>query len=322
MGIEEAVGPAKDSLARIDSELGQTIVGQENLRTKLIVSLLSNGHVLLEGVPGLAKTLSIKTLSLLFGGEFKRIQFTPDLLPSDVVGTEIFRQQDGKFEIRRGPVFANFVLADEINRAPAKVQSALLETMQERQVTIGGETLRVPDPFFVLATQNPIEQEGTYPLPEAQLDRFLLKLRVGYPSKEEELKLLDGEYDVKRNISPISSLAELQKLQLLVQQIYVDPKVKDYIVNLVAATRGGVKLRRDAQRFIALGASPRASLAMHSAARALALTQGSYFVTPQHVRSLAFEVLRHRIVLSFEAEASGKTADDVITELLESVEVP
>jgi MoxR-like ATPase len=194
--------------------------------------------------------------------------------------------------------------------------------MQERQVTIGGETLRVPIPFFVLATQNPIEQEGTYPLPEAQLDRFLLKLKVGYPSKEDELKLLDGDVDIKQNLTPISSLSELQSLQSLVQQIYVDPKVKDYIVNLVAATRGGAKLRRDAQRFIALGASPRASLAMHIASRALALVQGSYFVTPQHVRSLAFEVLRHRIVLSFEAEASGKTADDVITELLESVEVP
>lgn len=322
MAIEEAVGPAKELLARIDSELGRTIVGQENLRAKLLVSLLSNGHVLLEGVPGLAKTLSIKTIAALFGGDFKRIQFTPDLLPSDVIGTEIFRQQDGRFEIRRGPVFANFVLADEINRAPAKVQSALLETMQERQVTIGGETLRVPIPFFVLATQNPIEQEGTYPLPEAQLDRFLLKLKVGYPSKEDELKLLDGDVDIKQNLTPISSLSELQSLQSLVQQIYVDPKVKDYIVNLVAATRGGAKLRRDAQRFIALGASPRASLAMHIASRALALVQGSYFVTPQHVRSLAFEVLRHRIVLSFEAEASGKTADDVITELLESVEVP
>ena len=322
MSIETDVGPARDLLARIDCELGRTIIGQDNLRTKLLVSLLSNGHVLLEGVPGLAKTLSIKTLAGLFGGEFKRIQFTPDLLPSDVVGTEIFRQQDGRFEIRRGPVFANFVLADEINRAPAKVQSALLETMQERQVTIGGETLLVPSPFFVLATQNPIEQEGTYPLPEAQLDRFLMKVRVGYPSKEEELKLLEGLAELSKAVPPISSLSELQSLQLLVQQIYVDPKVKDYIVSLVAATRAGTKLRRDAQRFIALGASPRASLALHIAARALALLQGSYFVTPQHVRSLAFEVLRHRIVLSFEAEASGKTADDVITELLESVEVP
>jgi MoxR-like ATPase len=308
----------------ITSEVGKVIVGQKYLVDRLMVGLLANGHVLIEGVPGLAKTYAVKTLARAIATKFHRIQFTPDLLPADIVGTQIYNQRTGEFVARKGPVFANIVLADEINRAPPKVQSALLEAMQERQVTIGDDTFKLDDPFLVLATQNPIEQEGTYPLPEAQTDRFLLKLRVGYPSKEEEKLIVDRmTTGVEPTASPVVEPAAIIRARALCTRIYVDEKLKDYILNIVFATRQPKEHNlADLAPLLRYGASPRASIYLLTAARAMAFLRRRGFVIPEDIKELAPDVLRHRLILSYEAEAEELTTDDVVKRVLEGVEVP
>jgi MoxR-like ATPase len=308
----------------LSAEVGKVIVGQKYLVERLLVGLLANGHVLIEGVPGLAKTYAVKTLARAIRARFSRIQFTPDLLPGDIVGTQIYNQRTGEFASRKGPVFANFVLADEINRAPPKVQSALLEAMQERQVTIGEETFKLDDPFLVLATQNPIEQEGTYPLPEAQTDRFLLKLRVGYPSKEEEKQIVDRMTQGREpEASPAVDPGQIVSARELCNRIYVDEKLKDYIVNLVFATRAPKDYNLpDLQPLVRWGASPRASIYLLLAARAMAFLRRRGFVIPEDIKELAPDVLRHRVILSYEAEAEELTPDDIVRRVLEGVEVP
>ena len=308
----------------ITQGMDQTIVGQKHLVNSLLISLLANGHVLLEGVPGLAKTLAIKTLASLIDAKYSRIQFTPDLLPADVMGTMVYSVQKERFEVKQGPVFANFVLADEINRAPAKVQSALLEAMQERQVTIGETTFKLDDPFLVLATQNPIEQEGTYPLPEAQVDRFLMKVVIGYPNKEEEKQII--RQNIKENRKPVQALIstkEIVETRSIVQKIYVDEKIEKYIVDIVFATRfpGDYGLN-DLTSIIAFGASPRASISLAVASRAYAFLRGRGYVIPEDVRAVCHDVLRHRIGLSYEAEANNISADEIISEILDKVAVP
>jgi len=323
--LEAELDSAKELSERIIDRVGEQVVGQTALRRRLLTALITEGHILLEGVPGLAKTLSIRALASAVDGSFQRIQFTPDLLPADVVGTEVFRPQDGQFEIRKGPVFAHFVLADEINRAPAKVQSALLETMQERQVTIGGTTHQLPAPFFVLATQNPIEQEGTYPLPEAQIDRFLMKVKVDYPSADEEKQMLDLVTAPQKNAATSGSVAtmdDIRRLQSLSHNIYVDDRVREYIVKLVGATREPEKHGIDAKSLIELGGSPRAVISLFLAARAEAMIDGARYVVPQTVKDVAADVLRHRITLTYEAEVRGLTADDIVRMILDGVEVP
>ena len=306
-------------------EIGKVIVGQKYLVDRLIVGLLANGHVLLEGVPGLAKTLAVKTLSQCLRAEFKRIQFTPDLLPADVIGTLIYSPNKGEFTTKKGPIFTNLLLADEINRAPAKVQSALLEGMQERQVTIGDQTYPLPQPFLVLATENPIDQEGTYPLPEAQMDRFMLKLLVNYPNKEEELKILDSNANVsvRHDVSPVVDAETIFKSRKLVDQIYLDDKLKGYIVDVVLATRNPEKFgASELSAFIRFGASPRATISLALASKASAFMQGRSFVTPQDIKSIGFDVLRHRIIVSYEAEAEDISSDDIIKTIFETVPVP
>ena len=305
--------------------MNKVIVGQKHLIESLLIGLLADGHILLEGVPGLAKTLAIKTLADLIKADFSRIQFTPDLLPADVIGTMIFSQKQEAFNIRKGPVFANFVLADEINRAPAKVQSALLEAMQERQVTIGQETFILPDPFLVRATQNPIEQEGTYPLPEAQVDRFMLKLVVKYPSLEEERRILDANArtEVVRNVRAVVEPDAIRRARMVVDEIYVDDKIKDYVLSIVFATRDPAAYKLDALKDnIRYGASPRATLYLTLAARAHAFLQGRGYVTPQDVKSIAPDVLRHRVIPSFEAEAEDMTSEKIVATLLNELPVP
>ncbi len=304
--------------------MDKVIVGQKHLIDTLLIGLLADGHILLEGVPGLAKTLAIKTLSDLIEGQFSRIQFTPDLLPADVIGTMVYSQKREEFSISKGPVFANFVLADEINRAPAKVQSALLEAMQERQVTIGKTTYELPKPFLVLATQNPIEQEGTYPLPEAQVDRFMLKVVITYPRKEEEKLII--RQNLKKEmprVTPVITPAEIMEARDIVRQVYIDEKIERYIVDIVFATRFpqdyGLNNLRE---MIAFGASPRASINLALAARAYAFIRRRGYVIPEDVRAVCYDVLRHRIGLSYEAEANNMTSDEIITEILNSVEVP
>ncbi len=308
----------------ITAEVGKVIVGQKYLVDRLLVGLLANGHILIEGVPGLAKTYAVKTLAQAVATRFQRIQFTPDLLPADIIGTQIYNQRTGEFSSRKGPVFANFVLADEINRAPPKVQSALLEAMQERQVTIGEETFRLADPFLVLATQNPIEQEGTYPLPEAQTDRFLLKLRVGYPSKEEEKLIVDRmTAGAEPTASPVVDAAAIIRGRELCHRIYVDEKLKDYILNIVFATRFPKDHNlADLEPLLRYGASPRASIYLLTAARAMAFLRRRGFVIPEDIKELAPDVLRHRVILSYEAEAEELTTDDIVRRVLEGVEVP
>ncbi|MBP9838405.1 MAG: MoxR family ATPase [Proteobacteria bacterium] len=324
--LEASLPAAVQTCEKIINNVGKFVIGQQHLRRRLLTSLMTEGHILLEGVPGLAKTLAIKVLANSIGASFQRIQFTPDLLPSDVIGTEVFRPQDAKFEIRKGPIFANLVLADEINRAPAKVQSALLETMQEKQVTIGNQTLKIPDPFFVMATQNPIEQEGTYPLPEAQIDRFMVKVKVDYPSYEQEKQMLDlivnknSFEDVK--VEQVATIEDIIQLKKLTEKIYVDEKVKKYIVNIVHATRSPEKYGLKINQLIELGASPRATIALLSVARAEALINGELYVGPQIIKSIGYDVLRHRIIPSYEAEAQGLKADDLVKMILDSVEVP
>lgn len=304
--------------------MNQRIVGQKHLVDSLLVALLCNGHVLLEGVPGLAKTLAIKTLATIIDAKYSRIQFTPDLLPADVIGTMIYSVRNEKFEIKKGPVFANFVLADEINRAPAKVQSALLEAMQERQVTIGDDTFALPHPFLVMATQNPIEQEGTYPLPEAQMDRFLIKVVIGYPNKEEEKHII--RQNIMGDLEPVQPLLrtdEILEAQKIVRKIYIDSKIEDYIVDIVFATRDPEQYSlRDLKSLLEFGASPRASISLAQSARAYAFLRGRGYVIPEDVRAVCHDVLRHRLGLSYEAEANNITADDVVTQIIDAVKVP
>jgi MoxR-like ATPase len=305
------------------NEIGKVIVGQRYMVERLVVGLLANGHVLLEGVPGLAKTLTVKTLAAAIQARFQRIQFTPDLLPADLIGTMIYNQKDGNFTVKRGPIFANFILADEINRAPAKVQSALLEAMQERQVTIGDQTFTLDHPFLVLATQNPIEQEGTYPLPEAQVDRFMLKLRIGYPVKQEERQIMDRvSTDALPSVRPIITPDRIIRAQKIVTQIYMDEKVKDYIINIVFATRDPEQYGLDIKNLISYGASPRASVYLALASRAHAFLRGRGYVTPEDVKAIGLDVLRHRVITTYEAEAESVTSEDVVKRIFDFVEVP
>jgi MoxR-like ATPase len=323
--LDSQIQAASRIIEKILLEVGKEVIGQEHLCSRLLLALLTEGHILLEGVPGLAKTLSIRTLASALDAKFQRIQFTPDLLPADLIGTEIFRPQDGSFEIRRGPVFANLILADEINRAPAKVQSALLEAMQERQVTIGDASLTLPEPFMVMATQNPIEQEGTYPLPEAQIDRFLMKVKVSYPAPTDEKKMLDiaaRKLDARPLAQKAASLDDIRTLRELCYQIYVDDRVKRYIVDLVYATREPEKHGLRLKPLIELGASPRATISLLTASRAQALLSGEKHVFPQMVKDVALDVLRHRIIPTYEAEAQGLSSDEIVQQVLDGVEVP
>ncbi|MBR6191679.1 MAG: MoxR family ATPase [Prevotella sp.] len=304
--------------------MDKVIVGQRHLVESLLIGLLSDGHILLEGVPGLAKTLAINTLSKLIDGKFSRIQFTPDLLPADVVGTMIYSQKDEGFQVKKGPVFANFVLADEINRAPAKVQSALLEAMQEHQVTIGDETFPLPKPFLVMATQNPVEQEGTYPLPEAQMDRFMLKVVISYPTIEEEKKIMrENLAGSLPEVLPVSSADEIIKAREVVREVYIDEKIEQYIADMVFATRYPERYGlSELQPMITFGASPRASISLAKASRAYAFIKRRGYVVPEDVRAVAHDVLRHRIGLSYEAEANALTSEDIISQIINKVEVP
>ncbi len=327
--------PAPEEQERIKSEaawvdllrqeIGRVIVGQKYLVDRLIVGLLANGHVLLEGVPGLAKTLAVKTLAQCMRADFKRIQFTPDLLPADVVGTLIYSPNKGEFTTKKGPIFANLLLADEINRAPAKVQSALLEGMQERQVTIGDETFPLPQPFLVLATENPIDQEGTYPLPEAQMDRFMLKLLVDYPDREDELKILEANANVTvmHEVNPVVDAETIFRSRKLIDGIYLDDKLKAYLVDVVLATRDpSLCGASELAAFIRFGASPRATISLALASKAVAFMQGRSFVTPQDIKDVGLDVLRHRVIISYEAEAENVTSDDIIKKIFETVPVP
>lgn len=322
--INERVREASAFVRDLRAEIQKVIVGQTYLVDRLIIGLLANGHLLLEGVPGLAKTLSVKTLAAALDMTFQRIQFTPDLLPADLIGTMVYNPRDGTFTTKKGPIFAQVILADEINRAPAKVQSALLEAMQERQVTIGQETFPLPRPFLVLATENPIEQEGTYPLPEAQVDRFMLKVRITYPSLEEERKILEAmavtnkQFDVKPVVGPEAILSA----QRVVDEIYVDDKIKDYILSIVFATREPERYKLPLREFIRYGASPRATIYLTVTARAHAFLSGRGYVTPQDVKTMAPDVLRHRLIVSYEAEAEEKTSDDLIRTILDELPVP
>ncbi|MEY2787562.1 MAG: hypothetical protein RLZZ34_705 [Verrucomicrobiota bacterium] len=321
--LNAAVQEASAFLPTLMTEINRCVVGQKYLVERLVIGLLANGHVLLEGVPGLAKTLSVKTLATAMHVKFSRLQFTPDMLPADVVGTQIYNPAGG-FTTRKGPVFANLVLADEINRAPAKVQSALLEAMQERQVTIGDQTYKLPEPFLVLATQNPIEQEGTYTLPEAQVDRFMLKLKVGYPSREEERQILDlmGRTSGHPTVEPVIEPATILKARQVINELYIDDKVKDYIVDVVCATRDPEAYKLKLKDLIQMGASPRATIALTLAAKAHAFLRGRGYVTPQDVKSIGMDVLRHRITLTYEAEAEEKTSEDIVQRLFDELPVP
>lgn len=322
--LNDLVAAKSDFINLIQRGMDQTIVGQKHLIDSLLIALLSNGHVLLEGVPGLAKTLAIKTLAQIIDAKYSRIQFTPDLLPADVIGTMVYSVKSEQFQVKKGPIFANFVLADEINRAPAKVQSALLEAMQERQVTIGDNTFSLDEPFLVMATQNPIEQEGTYPLPEAQVDRFLLKVVIGYPSKEEEKVIIRQNItNERKEIKPLLKPEEILEAQKVCEKIYIDEKIERYVVDIVFATRFPADYGlNDLTSIIAFGASPRASISLARAARSYAFLRGRGYVVPEDVRAVAHDVLRHRIGLTYEAEANTITADEIISTILDKVEVP
>ena len=322
--LNEKIERQSGFITNLMAGMDQVIVGQKHLVESLLIGLLADGHVLLEGVPGLAKTLAIKTLAQLIDADYSRIQFTPDLLPADVVGTMIYSQKDETFVSKKGPIFANFVLADEINRAPAKVQSALLEAMQERQVTLSKDTFRLPEPFLVLATQNPIEQEGTYPLPEAQVDRFMLKVVIDYPKLEEEMRIIrqniNGE---KQEVRPIMKAEEIIKAREVVKEVYIDEKIERYIADIVFATRYPEKYGlKEMKEMISFGGSPRASISLALAARAYAFIKRRGYVIPEDVRAVAHDVLRHRIGLSYEAEASNLTTEEIISTILNKVEVP
>jgi len=321
--INEKVKESSLFVQQINKELSKVIVGQKYMIDRLLVALLANGHILIEGVPGLAKTLAVNTLSRSIQTKFQRIQFTPDLLPADLIGTLVYNPKDGKFTTKKGPVFANLILADEINRAPAKVQSALLEAMQERQVTIGDSTFKLDDPFLVLATQNPIEQEGTYPLPEAQVDRFMLKIKIEYPNKKEEREIMErmaGHEPV--DVDSVVSPKDIIKARGIVSEIYIDEKIKDYIVDLVYATRTPDEYKLDIKNLIAYGASPRASIYLNIASRAHAFIRGRGYVTPEDVKAIGMDVLRHRIIVTYEAEAEEMTSEDVVKRIFDEIEVP
>ena len=319
----ELIQAKGELVQRVRAEVSRAIVGQGALVDRLLIGLFTRGHVLIEGVPGLAKTRTVHTLAQAVSASFKRIQFTPDLLPADLTGTEIYRPKTGEFTVKQGPVFHNIILADEINRAPSKVQSALLEAMQERQVTIGDATFLLPEPFLVLATQNPIEQEGTYPLPEAQVDRFMLKLLVDYPDKAEEKEIVRREsLGAGVTVQPVLGVADLGEIYALIRQIFVDEKLLDYVVDLVSATRDPVAFGIPVAEYIQYGASPRASIFLTTAAQAYAFLQGRGYVTPQDVKSIAPDVLRHRVLLSYEAEADDVTPDAVIQRIFDGVPVP
>ncbi|WP_410087485.1 AAA family ATPase [Barnesiella intestinihominis] len=322
--LNDLIASKSSFVNMITQGMDQVIVGQKHLVDSLMIGLLSNGHILLEGVPGLAKTLAIKTLASLIDAKYSRIQFTPDLLPADVMGTMIYSQAKEQFQIKKGPIFANFVLADEINRAPAKVQSALLEAMQERQVTIGEQTFKLDDPFLVMATQNPIEQEGTYPLPEAQVDRFMLKVIIGYPKKEEEKLIIRQNISGRKiDIKPVLQPSEIIEAREIVQKVYIDEKIERYIVDIVFATRFPQDYGLgELKEMISFGASPRASISLALAARAYAFLKQLGYVIPEDVRAVCHDVLRHRIGLSYEAEANNMTAEEIISEILNKVEVP
>jgi MoxR-like ATPase len=322
--INEAVQNNSAWVGLLRGEIAKNIVGQEMLVDRLLIGLLTGGHILLEGLPGLAKTLAVKTLAAAVSTDFRRIQFTPDMLPADIIGTEIYNPRDTSFEIKQGPIFSSIILADEINRAPSKVQSALLEAMQERQVTIGESTFELPELFLVLATQNPIEQEGTYPLPEAQVDRFMLKVVIDYPSREQERMILDmvEHIDSKIIVQPIISADDILTARSVVDSIYLDDRIKDYIVALVYATRDPAEYGLDMKDFIETGASPRATINLKVAARALAYLNGRGYVIPDDIKNCALDVMRHRIRISYEAEAEGITSEDIIRKLLDTVPVP
>ena len=327
VAIKEISAKVKDESAVLQDllrEIGKVIVGQQYLVERLMLSLLADGHVLIEGVPGLAKTLSVRTLSQAVDTQFQRIQFTPDLLPADVIGTLVYNPKDGEFTTKKGPIFSNIILADEINRAPSKVQSALLEAMQERQVTIGGHTFPLPKPFLVLATQNPIEQEGTYPLPEAQVDRFMMKLVVTYPNKKEEKEILERMSAGKViDVKPVLHPDKIFKLRDLMHQIYVDEKVKDYILDLVFATRDPAQYKLDNLKpLISYGASPRASIMLTVVAKAHAFLRGRGYVTPDDVKQIGMDVMRHRVLVTYEAEAEDMTSEHIIQQIFDQVEVP
>ncbi|KGN92053.1 AAA family ATPase [Porphyromonas canoris] len=322
--LTELIERESSFIQALNNGMGRVIVGQRHLRESLLIGLLADGHILLEGVPGLAKTLAIKTLASLMNADYSRIQFTPDLLPADVIGTQIYSQRNEQFSVKKGPIFANLVLADEINRAPAKVQSALLEAMQEKQVTIGEETFKLPSPFLVMATQNPIDQEGTYTLPEAQSDRFMLKVTVGYPDKEEEKEIVKSQMLAEQeSISPVVSISDIAHARDIVHQVYMDEKIRQYIVDIVHATRFPAQAGINTlSNMIANGASPRASINMALASRAYAFIKRRGFVIPEDVRAVCHDVLRHRIALSYEAEANNLKTEEVINEILDKVQVP
>ena len=322
--ITESVQRTSGWVRPLQQEMGRVIVGQNQLVHRLLVGLLANGHLLLEGVPGLAKTLSLRTLAGAIQAKFQRIQFTPDMLPADIVGTLIYNPRDGTFDTKHGPIFSNLVLADEINRAPAKVQSALLEAMQERQVTLGNDTFLLPEPFLVLATQNPIEQEGTYTLPEAQVDRFMLKLVIGYPNRAEELAIQDSMSTTEPNleVQPVVTIDDIIAAREVVNTIYIDQKVREYIVDLVLATRDPKAYGLDLGGYIQYGASPRGTINLTIASRAAAFLNGRGYVTPQDVKSLVLDVLRHRVTVTYEAEAEGLTSDAVVQKIVDTIPVP
>jgi MoxR-like ATPase len=322
---DQDVSKLQGQFQTLKAEVGKVLVGQDEMLHRLLLGLLAGGHVLLEGVPGLAKTLVVRTLADALDGSFSRIQFTPDMLPGDVVGTQIYNPREGSYSVKKGPVFGNFILADEINRAPAKVQAALLEAMQERQVTLGDQTFKLTEPFLVLATQNPIEQEGTYPLPEAQLDRFMLKIKVGYPTKDDEVKIIDrmAGAAAEPRASKVMTTDEILAARDVTKHVFVDDKVKRYAVDVVAATRDPKAAGMSALApLIDNGASPRASIALIKVAKAQALLSGRNYISPHDVKTIAHDVLRHRILASYEAEAQGKTTDNVIAQILENVPVP
>ena len=323
--INEKVKKESSFLEAILMEVEKAMVGQRYLLERLLVGILANGHILIEGVPGLAKTTAIKTLSATIQTKFQRLQFTPDMLPADLTGTLIYDQRSGEFKVKRGPLFANIILADEINRAPAKVQSALLEAMQERQITIGDQTLLLDDPFLVLATQNPIEQEGTYPLPEAQVDRFMLKVKVNYPTKDEELKILRrmSFTDRKFKVSAVVTPQDILRARKVVDEVYMDEKIERYIVDIIEATRRPENYKlSELKGLIQYGASPRATIYLAVASKAYAFLQGRGYVTPQDVKTIGLDVLRHRVIVSYEAEAEEKTAEDIVQKIFAEVEVP
>ncbi|MCI0330316.1 MAG: MoxR family ATPase [candidate division Zixibacteria bacterium] len=321
--IQSQVEKAAFFVRPLQDEVGKVIVGQKYMVDRMLIGLLTGGHILIEGVPGLAKTLAVRTLSAAIDAGFQRIQFTPDLLPADLIGTMIYSPQKGEFSVKKGPIFANFILADEINRAPAKVQSALLEAMQEKQVTIGEKTFPLEEPFLVMATQNPIEQEGTYPLPEAQLDRFIFKLSVGYPNRKEELEILNRETaGTNHKVEAVIKPKEILAAREVVHKIYVDEKVKEYILNIVFATREPKAYKVPVEGLIAYGASPRATIFLTLAAKAHAFMAGRGYVTPEDVKAIGLDVLRHRVLLTFEAEAEEMSSDAVVRKVFDQIEVP